>query len=219
MKLITEYREDGFETTTITEEKNGEKQHYIKGIFMQAEVVNRNKRIYPIENLAKEVERYNKEYIQKNGAYGELGHPKGPNINLDRASHLIKELKQDGNDFMGKAKIINTPNGNIVKSLIDEGARIGVSSRGMGSIIKSTKRNVDVIHDDFHLITAADIVADPSAPDAFVNGIMENKEWVWDNGVWMESELERIKKEIEKGSSKEIEEIITKSFRQLMESM
>lgn len=192
MKLITEVVED---IQYLTEQNDeGEKSYYIEGIFMQAEKPNRNGRIYPKEVLEKEVNRYNKEYVMKNRAYGELGHPQGPTINLERMSHLIKEIKVDGKNFIGKAKIMDSPYGNIVKNLIKEGASLGVSSRGMGSLKR--KNGINEVQRDFYLATAADIVADPSAPDAFVNGIMENVEWIYENGVWSQRALDEAKDEI-----------------------
>ena len=192
MKLISEQIE-GIEY--ITEEKdNGEKSYKIKGVFMQSEVKNRNGRVYPFEVLNKEVKRYNKEYIEEKRAFGELGHPDGPTVNLERASHMITSLKPDGKNFVGEAKILKTPMGEIVKNLMDEGAKLGVSSRGMGSL--EQKNGANYVKDDFYLATAADIVADPSAPNAFVVGIMEGKEWVWNNGALVEEELIRIKKRI-----------------------
>jgi hypothetical protein len=181
MKLICEINEN---LECLTEEnENGDKNYYIKGIFMQGDMQNRNKRMYPMEVLQKEVMRYQKEYIDRKRAFGELGHPSGPTINLDRVSHMITELKQDGSNFIGKAKIMDTPMGNIVKNLIKEGATIGVSSRGMGSL-KPNKNGIAEVQRDFYLATAADIVADPSAPDAFVEGIMEGVNfWFDDNGV------------------------------------
>ena len=176
MKLICEVNE---EVKYLEEEKNGKKGLYIEGIFMQGDIKNRNGRMYPKDVLQKEVNRYNKEYIDKNRAYGELGHPQGPTINLERVSHMITQLQQDGSNFVGKAKIMtNTPYGQIVKSLIDEGAQLGVSSRGMGSL--KQKNGANEVQGDFYLATAADIVADPSAPNAFVNGVMEGVEWVYD---------------------------------------
>ena len=200
MKLITEINES---VEFVAEEKNdGTKDYFIKGIFMQGNKKNRNGRMYPMEVLDREVERYNSEYIQKNRAYGELGHPSGPTINLDRVSHMIKELYRDGDNYVGKAKIMKeTPMGNIVKNLMDEGASLGVSSRGMGSL-KQDKSGVAQVQSDFYLATAADIVADPSAPDAFVEGIMEGKEWVWENGVLKEAEIDGFRQAIEKDASK-----------------
>ena len=185
MKLITEVVED---IQIITEAKeNGEKSYMIEGIFMQGNKKNRNGRVYPMQVLQREVKRYTDEYIDKNRAYGELGHPQGPTINLDRVSHMIKELYQDGDNFRGKAKIMDTPMGKIVKNLMDEGATLGVSTRGMGSL--RSKGGANEVQDDFMLATAGDIVADPSAPDAFVEAIMEGKEWVWDNGLIKEVEI------------------------------
>jgi len=162
---------------------------------MQADIKNRNGRMYPMEILNKEVNRYNKEYINENRAFGELGHPDGPTVNLERASHMITSLKPDGNNFIGEAKILSTPMGEIVKSLIDDGAKLGVSSRGMGSL--DQKNGANVVRKDFYLATAADIVADPSAPNAFVEGIMEGKEWIWNNGLIQEAEVQQIKNNIE----------------------
>ena len=192
VKLISEEVQD---VEYITEEKeNGKKDYKIKGIFMQADIKNRNGRVYPMEILQKEVKRYNKQYINEKRAFGELGHPDGPTVNLERASHMITGLYPDGKNFIGEAKILSTPMGNIVKNLMDEGAKLGVSSRGMGSL--DQKNGANYVRDDFYLATAADIVADPSAPNAFVEGIMEGKEWIWDNGTLVESELVRMKERI-----------------------
>ena len=188
MKLITEMYDD-FEI--LTEGKGG-KDLKIKGVFMQAETKNRNGRMYPLATLSKEVKRYNKELVEKKRAFGELGHPEGPTVNLDRVSHLIEELYEDGNNIIVKAKILDTPNCKIVKELLNAGAKLGVSSRGMGTLEKRGQTNV--VKDDFYLAIAGDIVADPSAPEAFVEGIMEGKEWIWDNGVLRESEVARIKR-------------------------
>jgi hypothetical protein len=178
MKLITEVFED---LRTITEAReDGKKNVYIEGVFLQGGIKNRNGRMYPVETLAKEVERYNESYVKSGRALGELGHPEGPQINLDRVSHLITNLRQEGNNFIGKAKLMDTPFGNIAKGLVGEGVKLGVSSRGMGSI-KLNREGINEVQDDFYLATAADIVADPSAPDAFVNGIMEGVEWIWEN--------------------------------------
>ena len=179
----------------ITEEKeNGKKSYKIKGIFMQAGIKNKNGRVYPEEILQKEVARYNKEFINENRAYGELGHPEGPTINLERASHMITALYPDGKNFIGEAKILSTPMGEIVKTLMDEGAKLGVSSRGMGSL--EEKDGKSYVRNDFYLATAADIVSDPSAPSAFVEGIMEGKEWVWNHGALVQSELVEMKERI-----------------------
>ena len=203
MKLICEQIE---EVKYVVEAKeSGAKSHFIEGVFMQADLQNRNGRVYPIGVLQREAERYMKEAVQQNRAYGELGHPNGPTINLDRVSHMIKELRQEGNNFYGKAKIMDTPMGNIVKNLMDEGASLGVSTRGMGSL-KENKSGYMEVQDDFHLATAADIVADPSAPDAFVRGIMEGKEWVWDNGILKEMHVNEMRKRIRKAPLNRLEE-------------
>ena len=185
MKLITEMYDD-FEILTEGKGKNMK----IKGVFMQAETKNRNGRVYPLDVLQKEVNRYNKELVETKRAFGELGHPDGPTVNLDRVSHMIEELVPEGKDIIGKAKILDTPNGKIVQELINAGAKLGVSSRGMGTLEKKGQTNY--VKDDFYLATAGDIVADPSAPKAFVEGIMEGKEWVWDNGILREEEVARI---------------------------
>ena len=216
MRLITEVIEDIKYITEASE--NGKKSLYIEGIYMQAERPNRNGRMYRMETLEREAKRYNEEYVMKGRAFGELGHPSGPTINLERASHLIKSLKSEGTDFYGKAKILDTPYGNIVKNLIDEGATLGVSTRGMGSL-KEGKDGVKIVEDDFYLATAADIVADPSAPDAFVRGIMESKEWVFVNGIWMEQHIDLAKSTIKKASSKELSEAKIKVFKAFIDSL
>tara|TARA_S200002703_G_scaffold157272_1_gene164707 strand:- start:114 stop:770 length:657 start_codon:yes stop_codon:yes gene_type:complete len=194
LKLISEEIQD---VEYITEQKEGGKKKYkIKGIFMQADIKNRNGRIYPMEVLQKEVQRYNKDQIKENRAYGELGHPEGPTINLERASHMITSLVPDGKNFIGEAKILSTPMGKIVENLLSDGAKLGVSSRGMGSLAQ--KRGANYVNGDFYLATAADIVADPSAPNAFVQGVMEGKEWVWNQGTLVEAELVRMKDRIER---------------------
>ena len=180
----------------ITEAKeDGGKNYKIRGIFMQADIKNRNGRVYPMEVLQNEVSKYNKNFIKENRAYGELGHPEGPTVNLERVSHMITSLEPDGKNFIGEAKIMSTPMGEIVKSLMDEGAKLGVSSRGMGSL--NQKNGANYVRDDFYLATAADIVADPSAPNAFVEGIMEGKEWVWKHGALLEAELEDLKQQFD----------------------
>ena len=214
MKLITETIED---VQILTEETNGKKDYKIKGVFMQADIKNRNGRIYPVETLAKEVRRYTKEFIEKKRAFGELGHPDGPTVNLERVSHMITSLKPEGKNFIGEAKVMDTPYGKIVKNLIDEGAVLGVSSRGMGSIQQQNGRNM--VGKDFYLATAADIVADPSAPDAFVEGIMEGKEWVWDNGVLKSVTVEQYKSEIEKAKRQELAEKKSKIFADFMSKL
>ena len=214
MKLITETIED---VQILTEETNGKKDYKIKGVFMQADIKNRNGTIYPVETLAKEVRRYTKEFIEKKRAFGELGHPDGPTVNLERVSHMITSLKPEGKNFIGEAKVMDTPYGKIVKNLIDEGAVLGVSSRGMGSIQQQNGRNM--VGKDFYLATAADIVADPSAPDAFVEGIMEGKEWVWDNGVLKSITVEKYKSEIEKAKRQELAEKKSKIFADFMSKL
>lgn len=217
MKLICEINE---EIKYLTEAKeDGKKNYFIEGVFMQGDLKNRNNRMYPVSVLDKEVGRYNKEYISKNRAYGELGHPQGPTINLERVSHMTTKLERDGSNFVGRAKIMTeTPYGAIVKSLMDEGAQLGVSSRGMGSL-KQNKNGIAEVQDDFYLATAADIVADPSAPDAFVRGIMENKEWVWDNGVLKEAEVSEYKKQIQKTSRNQLEEKKLQVFKQFLSKL
>ena len=193
MKLISESIEDV--EYLFEEDTEGKKNYKIRGPFLQAEIKNRNGRVYPLSILEKEVGRYNKEYIQKNRAFGELGHPDGPTVNLERVSHMITALHPDGNNFIGEAKVMDTPYGKIVKNLIDEGAKLGVSSRGMGSL--EPRRGVNFVKDDFYLATAADIVADPSAPNAFVEGIMEGREWIWDNGAVKEMDIAAYKQQLD----------------------
>jgi len=216
MKLICELTES-VDYELIEEGAGGKKQYFIEGIFMQSEQKNKNGRIYPKEILQKEVKRYNKEYVEPKRAFGELGHPDGPTVNLDKVSHMITELVEDGKNFIGRAKILDTPNGQIVKSLIDEGARLGVSSRGMGTL-KADKK-VQIVQDDFYLATAADIVADPSAPNAFVEGIMEGVEWIWENGLLKAQDVERAKQNIQKASSKQLEEVKLKEFKNLLSNL
>ena len=219
MKLITEVTE---QVKYITEEgSEGKKGLYIEGVFLQGNLKNRNGRKYPTEVLKNEVDRYRTEQIEKNRAYGELGHPSGPSINLERVSHLIKSLRQEGDNFVGRAKIMDTPYGNIVSNLMREGAVLGVSSRGMGSLVE--KNGIMEVQNDFFLATAADIVADPSAPDAFVNGVMEGVEWVWDNGVLKAQELEKARKLVEKAAAKvnkkELEEAKIRVFKHFLSNM
>jgi hypothetical protein len=209
MKLIKEEIQDV--KVLITEDKGTKKKSYvIEGVFMQAEKQNRNGRVYPFDTLRKEVERYNKEYVTKNRALGELGHPDTPSINLDRVSHMITSLKPDGTNFIGKAKILDTNMGNIVKGLLDGGVQLGVSTRGVGSL--KPHNGYQLVQDDFKLATAADIVADPSAPDAFVQGICENKEWIFENGKWKELEFDRAKRMIKQASKSDIEAVALKLF-------
>ena len=215
MKLIREEIETA--KVTITEGKNGKKSHFIEGVFLQGEIKNRNGRMYPISTLQREAKAYNTKYIEKGRALGELGHPDGPTINLDRVSHLITSLKQEGNNYVGKARLLDTPMGNIAKNLIDEGVKLGVSSRGLGTIRE--RDGVKVVMDDFMLATAADIVADPSAPDAFVNGIMEGKEWIYNNGSVQEQTVEQIKKRIDNAALNQMEQVKLSAFNQFMSQL
>ena len=214
MKLISE---EISSAEYIVEETNGKKDYKIRGVFLQSDIKNRNGRIYENAILSNEVNRYNREFIQKNRAFGELGHPDGPTVNLERVSHMITALTPDGKNFMGEAKIMNTPYGKIVKGLIDEGAQLGVSSRGMGSLV--TKGGANYVGKDFYLATAADIVADPSAPDAFVEGIMENKEWIWDNGVLKEKDLETWKKQVREAKQRSLEETKLNVFQSFLKKL
>ena len=210
MKLITEVNED---VRYIVEEKDGKKSLYIEGVFLQSNLKNRNGRMYPSEIMEKEVNRYMKEAVEGKRAFGELGHPEGPTINLERVSHMIKSLKREGDNFVGRAKISNTPYGNIAANLMADGARLGVSTRGLGSLKEhATLRGVKEVQSDFHLATPADIVADPSAHDAFVHGVMEGKEWIWDNGIIKPVQIENYKKIIEKTSSRNLEEQAVRLF-------
>ena len=215
MKLIREEIETA--KVTITEGKNGRKNHFIEGVFLQGEIKNRNGRMYPISTLQREAASYNSKYIEKGRALGELGHPDGPTINLDRVSHLITSLKQEGNNYVGKARLLDTPMGNIAKNLIDEGVKLGVSSRGLGTIRE--RDGVKVVMDDFMLATAADIVADPSAPDAFVNGIMEGREWIYNSGAIQEQTVEQIKKRIDNAALNQMEEVKLSAFNQFLQQL
>ena len=196
MKLISEHFSESVEYITEQDEKTGKKNYKLKGVFMQAEIKNRNGRVYPMDVLEKEVKRYNEEFIEQNRAYGELGHPDGPTVNLDKVSHMVTFLQPDGKNFIGEAKVMSTPMGKIVQSIMEDGGKLAVSSRGMGSLSK--KNGANYVNDDFYLATAADIVADPSAPSAFVEGIMEGKEWVWSNGLLQEQEVAALKDEMER---------------------
>tara|TARA_R110000803_G_scaffold144505_1_gene210339 strand:- start:616 stop:1260 length:645 start_codon:yes stop_codon:yes gene_type:complete len=211
MKLISEEINNA---EYLVEETDGKKNYKIKGIFLQSEIKNRNGRVYPKDILEKEVRRYNMEFVNKKRAFGELGHPDGPTVNLERVSHMITKLYPDGNNFIGEAKIMNTPYGKIVKGLIDEGAQLGVSSRGMGSLVQ--RGGANYVKDDFYIATAADIVADPSAPDAFVEGIMEGKEWVWNNGVLKEQDVAAWKMEIFKTKRRALEEKKVNIFKNFL---
>ena len=214
MRLIAE---ELTEVKFLTEEKEGKKNYFIEGIFLQSEIANKNGRMYPFKTLQREVAKYHENFIRQGRALGELGHPEGPSINLDRVSHKIERLSEDGNNFVGRAKILDTPNGKIAKSLLDEGVRLGVSSRGMGSLKKESTCNV--VQDDFMLATAADIVADPSAPDAFVDGIMEGKEWIWDNGILKESAVAQIKDEIDQATLLNLQERKVSAFEKFLKSL
>ena len=217
MKLIKEHTETV--NYLIEEDKEtGKKNYNIEGVFLQADIKNRNGRLYPTDILDKEVKRYMKENVKKNRAYGELGHPDSPTINLDRVSHMIKDLKLEGKNFVGKAKIMDTPYGKIVKSLIDEGASLGVSSRGMGSL-KTTKDGTSEVQKDFMLATAADIVADPSAPDAFVRGVMEGKEWMFVDGKFVEQDIDAVKSSITKATRSQLEEAKLFAFAKFLKAI
>ena len=214
MKLISEEVQSA---EYLIEETNGKKDYKIRGIFLQSDVKNRNGRVYPREILVREVNRYNKDFVERKRAFGELGHPDGPTINLERVSHMITKLTSNGKDFIGEAKIMNTPYGKIVKGLIDEGAQMGVSSRGMGSIMN--RNGVNYVKDDFYLATAADIVADPSAPDAFVEGIMEAKEWIWENGILKEKDIEAWKHQVRNAKQRALEEVKLKVFESFLKKL
>tara|TARA_Y100000004_G_scaffold171955_1_gene208388 strand:- start:1458 stop:2102 length:645 start_codon:yes stop_codon:yes gene_type:complete len=214
MKLISEEIQDA---EYLVEDVGGKKNYKIKGVFLQSDIKNRNGRIYPKQVMMKEVNRYQQEFVNKKRAFGELGHPDGPTVNLERVSHMITSLKQDGSNFIGEAKIMNTPYGKIVKGLIDEGAQLGVSSRGMGSL--EQRNGANYVKSDFMLATAADIVADPSAPDAFVQGIMESKEWVWDNGRLVERDVEAWRKEIRDASTRKLEEKKLEIFGKFLKNL
>jgi len=213
MKLISEI----VESVQVISEGTS-KDLYIEGVFLQSEMANKNKRIYPKSVMEKEVARYMKEYVDSKRAFGELGHPEGPTINLDRVSHIITSLKEDGNNYIGRAKILNTPMGNIVKGLIEGGAQLGVSSRGMGTL-KEKEDGINEVQSDFYLATAADIVADPSAPDAFVQGIMENKEWMFVNGSWTYQNIDETKKLLEATKKKQLEEVKYRVFENFLHSL
>ena len=220
MKLISENWSDEVNYLVEEDPKTGKKHAFIEGVMLQTEVKNKNGRIYPKEVMRKEVARYNKEYVSQNRAYGELGHPEGPTINLERTSHLITSLKEDGNNFIGKAKILSTPMGEIVKNLLQDGAKLGVSSRGMGSLKASNSNGgVQMVQSDFQLATAADIVADPSAPDAFVDGVMEGVEWIWDNGVIKAQKIEEYKHSIQRAKTRKLQEVKLNVFNDFLKNL
>jgi hypothetical protein len=213
MRLIAEITED---VQIITEENS--KNLFIEGVFLQSEIANKNSRRYPKAVMEREVGRYMREYVEANRAFGELGHPEGPTINLDRVSHMIVSLKEDGNNYIGRAKVMNTPMGNIARNIIECGGKLGVSSRGLGSL-KTTSEGINEVQDDFFLATAADIVADPSAPDAFVQGIMENKDWVFINGSWTYQNIEETKKLIEQTNKRNLQEIKIRAFENFLNAI
>ena len=217
MKLISEFNDYGIQPVIVEENENGKKDYFIEGIFMQSEIKNRNGRIYPKEVMEKEVKRYVKEFVEKDRAFGELGHPDGPTINLDKVSHMITKLEAEGDNYLGRAKILSTPNGNIVKNLIDDGAKLGVSSRGLGSL--ESKGSAQYVKDDFQLATAGDIVADPSAPEAFVEGIMEGVEWVYQNGILTAVDMEKMQSELKSAKLNKLEETKINLWKRFVENL
>ena len=217
MKLISEFNDYAIEPVIVEQNEKGEKDYFIEGVFMQGDIKNRNGRIYPIDVMKKEVGRYVKEFVEKDRAFGELGHPDGPTINLDKVSHMITKLEQDGSNFMGRAKILSTPNGQIVRNLINDGAKLGVSSRGLGSL--ETRGGAQVVKDDFQLATAADIVADPSAPEAFVEGIMEGVEWYYDSGILKMKDAEQMRKELRTAKSSKLQETKLNLWKKFVENL
>lgn len=217
MKLISEFNDYAVAPVIVEENEKGEKEYFIEGVFMQSDIKNRNGRIYPEQVMKKEVDRYRKEFVDKDRAFGELGHPDGPTINLDKVSHMITKLEQDGKNFMGRAKILSTPNGQIVRNLINDGAKLGVSSRGLGSL--ETRGGAQVVKDDFQLATAADIVADPSAPEAFVEGIMEGVEWYYDSGILKMKDAEQMRKEIRTAKASKLQETKLNLWKKFVENL
>ena len=217
MKLISEFNDYAVTPVIVEENEKGEKDYFIEGVFMQSDIKNRNGRIYPEQVMKKEVDRYRKEFVDKDRAFGELGHPDGPTINLDKVSHMITKLEQDGKNFMGRAKVLSTPNGQIVRNLINDGAKLGVSSRGLGSL--ETRGGAQVVKDDFQLATAADIVADPSAPEAFVEGIMEGVEWYYDSGILKMKDAEQMQKELRTAKSSKLQETKLNLWKKFVENL
>ena len=217
MKLISEYNDYQMTPVVIEENAKGQKEYFIEGVFMQTEIKNRNGRVYPKEIMEKEVNRYRKEFVEKDRAFGELGHPEGPTINLDKVSHLITSLEEDGNNYVGRAKILSTPNGQIVRNLIDDGAKLGVSSRGLGSL--EEKGGAQYVKGDFQLATAADIVADPSAPEAFVEGIYEGVEWIMSNGILKAVDSEKMRTELRGAKLNKLEETKLNLWKRFVESL
>lgn len=217
MKLISEYQNYAIEPVIVEQNENGKKDYFIEGVFMQSEIKNRNGRVYPKDIMKKEVARYNKEFVEQDRAFGELGHPDGPTINLDKVSHMITKLEEDGNNYVGRAKILTTPNGQIVRNLIDDGAKLGVSSRGLGSL--EQKNGAQVVKGDFQLATAADIVADPSAPEAFVEGIMEGVEWYYESGILKAREYDAMQKELRTAKVSKLEETKLNLWKSFVEKL
>ena len=217
MKLISEFVDYAVEPVIVEQNDKGVKEYFIEGPFMQAEIKNRNGRVYTEKVMKKEVNRYVKEFVEKDRAFGELGHPEGPTINLDKVSHMITKLEEDGNNFMGRAKILSTPNGEIVKNLINDGAKLGVSSRGLGSL--EQKNGAQYVKDDFQLATAADIVADPSAPEAFVEGIMEGVEWVYENNILKAVEVEKMRDDLRTTKLNKLEEVKLNVWKKFVENL
>ena len=217
MKLISEFNDYAISPVIVEGKEDGKKDYFIEGIFMQSEIKNRNGRIYPKEVIQKEVKRYNKEFVEQDRAFGELGHPEGPTINLDKVSHMITKLEEEGNNFVGRAKILSTPNGQIVKNLIDDGAKLGVSSRGLGSL--ESKGNAQYVKDDSQLATAGDIVADPSAPEAFVEGIMEGVEWVYESGILKARDIDEMQREMRSAKLNKLEETKLNLWKRFVESL
>lgn len=217
MKLISEFNDYAVSPIIVEENEQGKKEYFIEGIFMQSEIKNRNGRVYPKDVMEKEVKRYVKEFVEKGRAFGELGHPDGPTINLDKVSHLITKLEEDGNNYVGRAKILSTPNGQIVRNLIDDGAKLGVSSRGLGSL--EQKNGAQYVKSDFQLATAGDIVADPSAPEAFVEGIMEGVEWVYENGILKARDVEEIRDSIKSAKHNKLQEVKLNAWKRFVENL
>lgn len=217
MKLISEFNDYSVSPVIVEENEQGKKEYFIEGVFMQSDIKNRNGRVYPKEIMKAEVDRYVNEFVKKDRAFGELGHPDGPTINLDKVSHLITKLEEDGKNFVGRAKILSTPNGQIVRNLIDDGAKLGVSSRGLGSL--EQKNGAQYVKGDFQLATAADIVADPSAPEAFVEGIMEGVEWIYENGILKACEVEAMQKQIRTAKLNKLEETKLNLWKKFVENL
>lgn len=217
MKLISEFVDYAIQPVIVEENEKGEKDYFIEGVFMQADIKNRNGRVYPKEVMKKEVDRYVKEFVEKGRAFGELGHPDGPTINLDKVSHMITKLEEDGSNFMGRAKILSTPNGQIVRNLINDGAKLGVSSRGLGSL--EQRGGAQYVKGDFQLATAADIVADPSAPEAFVEGIMEGVEWVYESGILKAQEVEKMQADLRTAKMNKLEETKLNMWKKFVENL